>query len=143
MIRNTSIETYKQIQNEGLLSKRRFQVYNVLYNNGPLTGAQVAVRVKKLYGSWGQSETIRNRITELRDAGVVTELNEVICPVSGRKVILWATNNNLPSKAIKKHLTKNEIIEHLKRENRELRQIVFDLKDRLGEMNGSKQLKLL
>lgn len=96
MIRQTSIDTYKQIKDEGLLSRRRMQVYEVLFKHGPLTGGQVAAKVKALYGQWGHSETIRNRITELRDLGTVSEIKTVACPITGRNSILWDVTKNLP-----------------------------------------------
>ncbi len=35
------------------------------------------------------SETVRNRLTELRDEGFVVEEDKVTCPISKRKVIAW------------------------------------------------------
>jgi len=98
MVRDTSIKIYNEIKNNGLLSKRRFQVYEVLFDYGPLTGAQVARIVIKKYGSWGYSETIRNRLTELRDWGCVSELDTVVCPISGNSVNLWDVTLKLPKK---------------------------------------------
>lgn len=63
-----------------------------------MTGSQVAQQVKGVYGSWGHSETIRNRLTELRDMGCISEVGEVDCPISGNRVLVWQTNNNLPIK---------------------------------------------
>lgn len=102
MVRNTSIEVYRRIEEEGLLSKRRFQVYSVLFKHGPLTGTQLSKIVRANFGDWSMSETIRNRLTELRDQGVVDELGKVECPVNGNEVILWDVNSNLP-----KELPKN------------------------------------
>ena len=98
MIRTTSVETFNEIKSNGLLSLRRWQVYEVLYNLGPSTGAQIAKQVKAIYGSWGHSETIRNRLTELRDTGCISECGEVDCPISGNRVLQWQTNDNLPVK---------------------------------------------
>lgn len=107
--RDTSIETYYRIRDEGLLSKRRWQVYDSLYRLELATGAMVAQRVKEQHGSWGHSETIRNRLTELRDQGVIAEVGKGPCPINGNSVIWWATNNNLPSKLPKKlQLTNKE-----------------------------------
>lgn len=96
MARKTSIKVFQQIKDEGLLSKRRWQVYSILFESGPLTGAQVAETTKKVYGAWAHSETIRNRLTELRDCGCVAEVGEVDCPISGRRVIHWDVTSSLP-----------------------------------------------
>jgi hypothetical protein len=102
VVRNTSREVYEQIKREGLLSQRRWQVYDTLYNHGPLTGAQVAKLVKARYGKWCESETVRNRLTELREMEAIEELDEVACPTNGRRVILFDVTNRLPRKIVKK-----------------------------------------
>lgn len=104
MVRKTSLDTYHKIESEGLLSQRRWQVYKTLYKIGPATGTQIALIVKKEFGGWGQSETIRNRLTELRDLGVVDEITEAPCPETGNTVIWWATNDNTPVKVKKNKL---------------------------------------
>ena len=101
MIRTTSAEAFNKIKEEGLLSKRRLQVYEVLYEHGPLVGSQIARRVKKNFGSWCQSETIRNRLTELRDMGAVVERGEALDPQNGRRVILWDVSGELPKPLVK------------------------------------------
>lgn len=37
------------------------------------------------------------RLSELRDRGVVKELGEVKCPISGHQVILWDVTKDLPA----------------------------------------------
>ena len=104
MVRKTSLDTFHKIEAEGLLSQRRWQVYKTLYKIGPATGTQLALIVKGEFGGWGQSETIRNRLTELRDLGVVQEVTEAPCPETGNTVIWWATNDNMPVKIKKSRL---------------------------------------
>lgn len=93
MIRQTSIDVYNQILDEGLLSKKRFEVYDYLYKSGPKTGAQISLAMR----SYQQvSETVRNRLTELVKLGVVAELGIVTCPVTDRKVFLYDVTDKLP-----------------------------------------------
>jgi len=94
-VKKTSAEVYEQIKLEGLLSKKRQEVYEILHLYGPMTGAQVAERMF-MGGRKPASETVRNRITELRDRGCVEEVKEGPCPVTGRTVIWWATTDRLP-----------------------------------------------
>jgi hypothetical protein len=70
-VRATSILAYNEITTSGLLSKKRMQVYKVLYRLGKATGSQVAQEYKSHYPSASHSESIRNRITELVQQGVV------------------------------------------------------------------------
>ena len=108
MVQKTSIETYHSIKNSGLISEKRMKVYEILYENPQgLTGTQVSEMFKEKYPSAKHSETIRNRITELRDMGVVLEMGVVECEFTNRKVLKWCTSDNLPLK-IGKKLTEKE-----------------------------------
>jgi hypothetical protein len=123
MVRKTSVEVYRRIEEEGLLSLRRSQVYKVLYEGGPMTGGEVAVKVKAMFGAWGHSETIRNRLTELRDMGCVDEIGEVKCPISGNQVYLYETNNNIPKKLEQKPSKKKQLERQLEIARRSLNRI--------------------
>jgi len=103
MTQRTSIETYTEIKNSGLLSEKRWRVYDIFYqNNRPLTGAEVSQIYKSNYPSSQHSETIRNRITELKEMGLLAEFEVVDCTFTGRKVFSFITTNNLPDKLQKK-----------------------------------------
>jgi Fe2+ or Zn2+ uptake regulation protein len=103
MTQRTSIETYYEIKNSGLLSEKRWKVYDIFYqNNRPLTGAEVSQIYKANYPSSQHSETIRNRITELKEMGLLAEFEMVDCTFTGRKVYTFITTNNLPEKLEKK-----------------------------------------
>jgi Fe2+ or Zn2+ uptake regulation protein len=103
MAQRTSIETYTEIKNSGLLSEKRWRVYDIFYQmNRPLTGAEVSQIYKSNYPSSQHSETIRNRITELKDMGLLAEFEVVDCTFTGRKVFSFITTNNLPKNWRKK-----------------------------------------
>jgi len=107
MVRQTSIDAYNTIKNNGLLSKRRWEVYDALFNYGPLTATQIA---SKMPGFKSQSvgANVHARLGELRSFGVVVELGEVECPETGNTVILWEVTNKLPTKARKQKKIKCE-----------------------------------
>jgi len=92
MIRQTSIDTYIKIESEGLLSKRRFEVYSELYKNGPLTRSEIARNISFI----GYAGNVSARLTELRASGVVVEIGEKKCNVTDQQVILWDVTKNLP-----------------------------------------------
>lgn len=102
MVRDTSIEIYRKITDEGLLSKKRMQVYDIIYNHGPMTGSQVAAKYKLMHSSAKHSESIRNRITELVKQKVVKEVDTKECPVTGNNVLWFDVTANLPVKIPKK-----------------------------------------
>ena len=113
MTQRTSIETYYEIKNSGLLSEKRWKVYDIFYqNNRPLTGAEVSQIYKANYPSSQHSETIRNRITELKEMGLLAEFEIVDCTFTGRKVYTFVTTNNLPEKLEKKE-TLNQKLEKI------------------------------
>lgn len=97
-VRETSIEAFNQIKDDGLLSQNRLRVYSIIYKYGPLTGAQVAALYYSKHGRTSASETIRNRITELRNFGVVKETGKTIDEHTGMKVLVWDVTSKLPIK---------------------------------------------
>lgn len=99
MTRRTSIEAYNNIKENGLLSERRWQVYSVLFDIGPATGGEVFKEMKKRYGMLVPTNSnTTTRLGELRNCGVVEELGERECSVSGQRVILWDVTDRLPTK---------------------------------------------
>lgn len=110
MIQQTSVETYHKIMKQGLLSDKRMKVYQILYENPDgLTGTQVSQIFKSRYPSSKTSETIRNRITELKYMGVVAEVGVVMCENSQNLVTKFCTTDNIPEK-FKPKATLNERI---------------------------------
>lgn len=97
MVRRTSIEAYNAIRDQGLLSKRRWEVYDILFKNGPLTANEAFY---KLYqGKLGPVNAASNsaaRFSELRDRGVIYEVRERTCRITGMTVIEWDVTDKLP-----------------------------------------------
>lgn len=95
MIRQTSIDCYHQIKAEGLLTKRRLEVYEAIYNSAPCTSAEA---MRGRINSTNVLSQSRARFTELRELGVIYEKGEKKCSVTGRKAILWDLTDKLPIK---------------------------------------------
>jgi hypothetical protein len=111
MIQKTSIETYYAIKNSGLISDKRLKVFDIFWEHPDgLTGTQVFEIFKNKYPSSKHSETIRNRITELRNMGVIDEVGVVECDFTNRKVMKFAISNRLPV-PLEKKLTLNERVD--------------------------------
>jgi len=114
MIRETSIEAYNTIRDQGMLSRRRWEAYDGLFKYGPCTGNEL---IKKIIGQENGYHAVRTqtniitRLGELRDMGCVKELGETVCSITKMKVILWDVTNNLPKKLTReiKETTKSKL----------------------------------
>ena len=111
--RQTSIDCYNQIKQEGLLSKRRLQVYESIYNSAPCTASEV-FKDKNL--KTNQS----GRFTELRDLGVIYEKGERACSITGKNVIEWDLTDRLPINIKNPNKTKKQRLDAALNSLREL-----------------------
>lgn len=96
-MRTTSSEAYQHIVSTGVVSKKRKLVYQALYDHGPMTATQLAELVPG-QKSPSKGNNVHARLCELREMGIVQELGEVTCPVTGRQVLQWDVTDNLPTK---------------------------------------------
>jgi DNA-binding MarR family transcriptional regulator len=92
MTRQTSIEAYRQIAAEGLLSRMRLAVYDALYRHGPLTAGELTDYLHM------RQAAVSARLTELVTLSVATEIQERICTNSGRRVIEFDVTDKLPTR---------------------------------------------
>ena len=111
MIRSTSIEAYRTIQENGLLSKRRWEVYDILYQHGPLTQLELAEH----YFPGTQPRNVQPRVSELEDLQVVSCVGHKIDARTKMANMLWDVTDNLPIKPEKKK-SKDKIIAELRAE---------------------------
>jgi hypothetical protein len=95
MIQQTSIETYQQIRDEGLLSKMRFKIYQAIYSLEPCTASEV-------FSFLGAKTNQSGRFTELRELNVIKENGTKVCDITGRKAIQWTVTGNTPKGKITK-----------------------------------------
>lgn len=93
-MRETSAVVYRQIKAEGLLSKRRMEVYNTIFEHGPLTCGETVSRLQKISGVLQHS--ITPRFAELNTMDVIAVVGERTCAVTGRECLLWDVTNRLP-----------------------------------------------
>lgn len=99
MVRDTSREAYNEIKENGLLSERRMQVYDLLFKNGFSTGSELAKLYKEKYSRETPNQSnVLTRLGELLDMDVAYEVRTQKCSVTGRNVIVWGVTGNLPIK---------------------------------------------
>lgn len=114
--RQTSIDCYNQIRENGLLSKRRLEVYEALLSTAPCTSSEAIRNAKTTFGVFGVS----SRFTELRDLGVIYEKDVRPCKVTGRNVIEWDLTDRLPLTLKKSNKTKKHRVDDALNSLREL-----------------------
>jgi hypothetical protein len=99
MIRQTSIEAYNLIRDNGLLSKRRWEVYDILFHHGPMTANETFAKLyRNNLGPFNAASNSAARFSELRNCGVVYEVRERQCTITGMKAIEWDVTDRLPVK---------------------------------------------
>ena len=88
--RQTSIDCYNEIKRDGSLSKMRFEVYSALLSMGkPST-------TREVYETMNVIKQEATRFTELRKLGVIYEVQNRKCTITGRTAIEWDLTDRLP-----------------------------------------------
>jgi hypothetical protein len=115
--RQTSIDCYNEIKEEGLLSTMRFKVYEAILNNAPCTSAEV---LSTMLSKNSAITSSRARFTELRELGVIYEVQNRKCTITGRTSIEWDLTDRLPVNVKKTNKTKNQKVNDALNSLREL-----------------------
>ena len=103
-IRQTSIDCYNEIKRDGSLSKMRFEVYSALLSMGkPST-------TREVYETMNVIKQEATRFTELRKLGVIYEVQNRKCTITGRTSIEWALTDRLPVNVKNTNKTKKQKI---------------------------------
>lgn len=101
MTRETSIAAYTEMRESGVLGGIRLNVVKILSQYGPLTQAEVSERTGNKI-----QRSVTPRFAELKKMGVIEEVGEKICPISGAETYIWDLTGRQP-----KVPTKREKIE--------------------------------
>lgn len=146
--RRTSVEVYHRIEKEGLLSKQRFAIYKVLYEQGPMTISECFEVLARNNPNFNWNT--RTRFGELRDQQAIYEVRERKCKVTGEVVIEWDVTDSFPVKLekgrsplSKRSLKKLQDIWHrVGDEDREAIDRVMELvsSSRVSELSGEEGL---
>jgi predicted transcriptional regulator len=112
--RQTSIDCYNEIKRDGSLSKMRFKVYSALLSMGkPST-------TREVYETMDVIKQEATRFTELRKLGVIYEVQNRKCTITGRTAIEWDLTDRLPVNIKKSNRTKKHKIDDALNSLREL-----------------------
>jgi len=106
MVYKNSLDAYHQIKAEGLLSKRRLQVYEIIAKHGPINPNQIYQN----YLHFLPQHSVTPRLIELVRQGVIREEFSKPCPLTGHMSGFFVSTNNLPKKLeVKKRRTRKDL----------------------------------
>lgn len=95
MVRQTSIDSYNIIKENGLLDGLLFTVYEAIYFGGPMTQMETC---RAINSPKTQDRSLMPRFAQLKNMGAINEVGKKICSITGREVLLWDVTKNIPSK---------------------------------------------
>lgn len=96
MIRQTSVSAFHTIKENGLLSRKRLEVYSIIAKHGPLNCRQIIEIAAK--GTVTNTGAISGRLSELVNLDVIESAFERPCPTTGHVTIFWQITDRLPKK---------------------------------------------
>jgi predicted transcriptional regulator len=107
-IRDTSLQAYRQICDEGILNERQLQVYEALAQAGPLTASEIARHIK------APRDSVSPRLPELARKGTIAVVSSRDCDVTGRHAITWDVTETIkPMADVAPRPTAEEMVEAL------------------------------
>jgi len=92
MIRDTSIQTYNIIKENGILGQLQWEVYDYLFHNGPTYQQYLTIARNDL------SRSLSPRFAELERMGAIKEVGRTISQYTKHEVMLWDVTSNIPRK---------------------------------------------
>lgn len=104
-VRQTSLEAFNQITSEGLLSRMRWIVYNLVYCNPLETAQELAAHITAPESNSSVGLNLHARLGELRERGVIRETGARKCSKTKRKAMTWEVTRQLPHKPEKRERT--------------------------------------
>jgi hypothetical protein len=94
-MRQTSIDTYYAIKDEGVLGDLQWKVYDYLYHHGPMTGRELDDAMIK---AGAEHATSHKRLPELERCDAVRITQQRACKISGRVSREWDVTDRVAVK---------------------------------------------
>ena len=86
-VRDTSLKTYKEINDEGVYDSRMQEVLQAIKDNPLMTGREYAIIIL----GYEDMNIVRPRISDLARLGYIFELGKRKCSCGGRTSYVWCT----------------------------------------------------
>ncbi len=96
MVRETSIQQYHAIQESGLITGLKWEVYHWLFNNGPATQMEVCCGIDS--NIYHQVRSYTPRFSELERMDIIQTVGTRKCKVTGNDSIEWDVTVRQPRK---------------------------------------------
>ena len=90
IVRRTSYECFKELVRNQVLPTMRREIYEWLFEHGPATRNEIAREIHMI------PNNCSTRLKEMFDMGIVCEVGEDKCKVTGRQVILYDVTDSMP-----------------------------------------------
>lgn len=114
VVSDTSIKTYHEIKDEGLIGERQVKVGDYIFGHPDLTDTEIAHGM-----GYNDINKTRPRRRELVECGVVTENGKRQCTHTGRTAYVWRVKTDIKFvKPTKDALGEQELINILKKIDR-------------------------
>lgn len=94
--RETSLRAFEEIKREGILGAVQWQVYELVFREGPMTAREIT-RYFELYERSIAITTFQPRLRELEEMGVMRRVGERACHVTGRSAYAWDVTSHVPT----------------------------------------------
>ena len=101
--RQTSLDAYTHLVQNGKLARKNAVVYEYLYVNGATTQKECEVSMDD------KTYTIRPRFAQLKQMGLIHEVGKKVCPNTGKKNILWDVTDRVYPLAKRRNPTAKEL----------------------------------
>lgn len=92
MIRETSINAFHMIRDNGILGMREFQVYEAICNNGSVTIKETCMILKPI-----PETSISPIFSRLERKGLIKIQETRKCKITGNNVYSWQSTNKMPN----------------------------------------------
>jgi hypothetical protein len=97
MTRQTSIDVYHRIKEEGLLGKLQLSVLEIVYRHGPISQGEVC----REFFNRNEERSITPRFAELVRRNAITEVGQRPCRTTGNLVYVYEWSKKLPDPIVK------------------------------------------
>lgn len=127
MIRETSIEAYRNLVEGGTLAKMNKLVYEYLYHAGPTSQKKTERKFND------RTYTLRPRFAQLEEMGLIKHCGHLVCEETGKKNMIWDVTDRIHPLPPKKRATRGDLLAEI--ETLKIR--VYELEEKFKHKQGS------
>lgn len=130
IMRQTSIEAYNYVKENGILARFQFQVYETVYLNDGITQNECHRIMEDTYKRRINKPSVTPNFARLKEMLLIEEIGERDCRVTGRNCLIYSITGNRPF-IVKKDKPKSK-----DQQIKELREEIEALKVKINLLNN-------